>query len=133
MQSCGCVTNHYLNLELAQLTSSVLFFFFLETVHFYFSYHCHLYINRCLLFFSPISLTLISVSHQSVLLSYFNIKRCSGHPYLPYLATSGLDTTAKLWLPTGIQRPIADKESELYKEVNVSSMKNDTTLSFLSL
>ena len=49
----------------------------------------------------------------------------SGHPYLPYLATSGLDTTAKLWLPTGMQKPLADKESERFKEVNVScTIKN---------
>lgn len=48
----------------------------------------------------------------------------SGHPYLPYLATSGLDFTAKLWIPTGMQRPIADKQSEIFKEVNVSLMKS---------
>ena len=43
----------------------------------------------------------------------------SGHPYLPYLATSGLETAGKLWMPTGDHNQIDRYGSEESKELEV--------------
>jgi hypothetical protein len=47
----------------------------------------------------------------------------SGHPFLPYMVSSGLETSGKLWMPSGEHRPLAKEDSEQFKEADVSAVR----------
>ena len=44
------------------------------------------------------------------------------HPYLPYLATSGLDSTVKLWSPFGIN--FLDEPDDIIQSAKKGAMRN---------
>ena len=45
----------------------------------------------------------------------------SGHPFLPYMVSSGLETSGKMWMPSGEHRPLAEEDSDQCKEADVST------------
>ena len=47
----------------------------------------------------------------------------SGHPYLPFLATSGLETAAKLWKPTGEQKHMSVTATADMEGINVRTVR----------